>query len=103
MSQIISLPKEKIMAEKKSYNHLALRGAPVDDMEFVEQFGLDPAIAYTNEINMVMLDKLEQDNINFYIEDEGLDNDVAIQKAAENKEKAWKDIKILLAKNGMLK
>ena len=102
MSQITSLPKEKIMAEKKSYNHLALRGAPVDDMEFVEKFGLDPEIAYTNELNMVMLNRLEQDNINHYIE-EGLDNDVAIQKAAENKEKAWKDIKTLLAKNGMLK
>ena len=72
-------------------------------MEFVEQFGLDPEIAYTNEINMVMLNRLEQDNIKHYIEDEGLDNDVAIQKAAENKEKAWKDIKTLLAKNGMLK
>ena len=90
------------MAEKKSYNHLALRGAPVDDMEFVEQFGLDPDIAYTNELNLQMLDRLEQDNINFYTE-EGMDNDAAIQKAAENKEKAWKDLKILLAKNGMLK
>ena len=52
----------------------------------------------------LMLDMNEkQNNINFYLEDEGLDNDDAIQKAAENKEKAWKDIKILLAKNGMLK
>ena len=91
------------MADNKSYNHLALRGAPVDDMEFVEEFNLDPEIAYTNKINEVMLDKLEQDNIAWFQEEEGLNTEDAIQRAAENKEKAWKDIKILLAKNGMLK
>ena len=91
------------MADKKSYNHLALRGLPVDDMEFVEQFGLNPDIAYTNELNMVMLDKLEQDNIKHYVNEENMSNDDAIQKAAENKAKAFKDIKVLLAQNGMLK
>ena len=32
-----------------------------------------------------------------------MSNDDAIQKAAENKAKAFKDIKVLLAQNGMLK
>ena len=91
------------MAEKKSYNHLALRGAPVDDMEFVEQFGLDPELAYTPELNNVLMDRMEQDNINFYINDKNMTEEEASMKAKENKDKAWKDLKILLAKNGMLK
>ena len=91
------------MAEKKSYNHLALRGAPVDDMEFVEQFGLDPELAYTPELNNVLMDRMEQDNINFYINDKNMTEEEAAMKAKDNKEKAWKDLKILLAKNGMLK
>ena len=91
------------MAEKKSYNHLALRGAPVDDMEFVEQFGLDPELAYTPKLNEVLMDRMEQDNINFYTTEKNMTDEEAIAKARDNKEKAWKDLKILLAKNGMLK
>ena len=90
------------MADKKSYNHLALRGAPVDDMEFVEHLGLDPEVAYTPKINQVMLDRNEQMNIETLIE-EGMDAESAASKAAQTKENAWKDLKILLAKNGMLK
>ena len=91
------------MAEKKSYNHLALRGAPVDDMEFVEQFGLDPELAYTPKLNEVLMDRMEQDNINFYTTEKNMTDEEAVAKARDNKEKAWKDLKILLAKNGMLK
>ena len=91
------------MAEKKSYNHLALRGAPVDDMEFVEQFGLDPELAYTPKLNEVLMDRMEQDNINFYTTEKNMTDEEARTKAKDNKEKAWKDLKILLAKNGMLK
>ena len=55
MSLITSLPKEKPMSDKKSYNYLALRGAPVDDMEYVDTFGLSPESAYSNKINEDML------------------------------------------------
>ena len=78
----------------KSYNYLALRGAGVDDMEFVEQFSLDPAVAYTPKINDAMLDITYQQNI-----DAGVDE----KKAMKNKMDAARDIKELLAKNGMLK
>ena len=78
----------------KSYNYLALRGAGVDDMEFVEQFGLDPAVAYTPKINDVMLDITYQQNL-----DAGIDPDTAMK----NKMDAAKDLKVLMAKNGMLK
>ena len=47
---------------KKSYNVLALRGAGVDDMEYVEQFGLDPSVAYTPKINDIMLEMTEAQN-----------------------------------------
>ena len=87
----------------KSYNYLALRGANVDDMEFVDQFGLDPTVAYTNKINEVMLDRVEQDNIEHYVNTDNMDKKDAEAKAKQNKMSALKDINMLLAKNGMLK
>ncbi len=81
-------------SSRKSYNYLALRGAGVDDMEFVEQFQLDPSLAYTPEINDVMLEMTFQDNLTA-----GVDEKKARQKMMDSK----RDIKELLAKNGMLK
>lgn len=89
-------------SSRKNYNYLALRGAGVDDMEFVEQFGLDPSVAYTPELNTVMLDINEKDNRQYYI-DEGMNEAEASAKAKENRVGAERDIKELLAKNGMLK
>lgn len=86
----------------KSYNYLALRGAGVDDMEFVEQFGLDPAIAYTPKLNEVMLERTRKENYDTYIE-QGMDTKEAAAKAMDNMRGAEKDLKVLLAKNGMLK
>lgn len=82
------------MAEKKSYNYLALRGAPVDDMEYVETFGLDPSLAYSNKINEAMLEY----NFNRAV-DKGMDPEEALRIKTD----AERDIKELLAKNGMLK
>ncbi len=77
----------------KSYNHLALRGAKVDDMEFVEQFNLNPDVAYTPRINDEMLNLTYKQNI-----EAGIDE----KQAMKNKIEAEKNIKHLLAKNGML-
>ena len=93
ISQTTSSPKENTMADKKSFNYLALRGAPVDDMEFVEQFGLDPAIAYTDKINDAMLEITYKQNI-----DAGTDP----EKAMQNKINARKDLNTMLAGKGML-
>jgi len=82
------------MSDKKSYNYLALRGAPVDDMEYVEQFGLPPESAYSNKINEDML----QYNYNKSVE-RGMEP----EKAEQIKKDAERDIRELLAKNGMLK
>ena len=82
------------MAEKKSYNYLALRGAPVDDMEYVETFGLDPSLAYSNKINEAMLD---------YSYNRAVDKGMEPEEALRIKNDAERDIKELLAKNGMLK
>lgn len=86
----------------KNYNYLALRGAGVDDMEFVEQFGLDPSVAYTPKINEVMLDMTEKENMDFYLED-GMNQEEAMAAAKHNRVAAERDLKELLAKNGMLK
>ena len=81
-------------SSRKNYNYLALRGAGVDDMEFIEQFQLDPNLAYTPEINDVMLEMTYNDNLTA-----GVDEKKARQKMMDSK----RDIKELLAKNGMLK
>ena len=39
------------MKDKKSYNYMALRGADIDDMEYVESYGLSEDVAYTPAIN----------------------------------------------------
>lgn len=77
----------------RNYNYLALRGAGVDDMEFVEQFGLDPNLAYTPGINDAMLNLTYDQNLAA-----GLDKETAEM----NRKNAARDIKELLAKNGML-
>ena len=89
-------------SSRKNYNYLALRGAGVDDMEFVEQFNLDPSIAYTPKLNEVMLDMTERDNVQTYL-DEGMTDDEARSTAKKNRIDAERGIKELLAKNGMLK
>ena len=82
------------MSEKKSFNYLALRGAPVDDMEYVETFGLDPEVAYTNKINEVMLEHNYK---------QAIERGTSEEEAAKIKHNAERDIRELLAKNGMLK
>ena len=78
----------------KNYNIVALRGGAVTDQEYVETFGLDPALAGTPALNDAMLDSIHADNISA-----GVEPDVANKKRAA----AAKDIKRLLAMNGMLK
>jgi hypothetical protein len=76
------------------YNVLALRGADIKDKEYVEMYNLDPSIANTPEINNVMLDMVYRDNIK---------NGSTKERADELRASAERDIKILLAKKGLLK
>lgn len=82
------------MADKQNYNIMALRGAQLDDMEYVDTFGLDPALAYTPELNDAMLKVAYDQNI-----ESGMEADEA-QKIYDMHEKA---VKRLLAANGLLK
>lgn len=82
------------MADKQNYNIMALRGAQLDDMEYVDTFGLDPALAYTPELNDAMLKVAYDQNI-----ESGMEADEA-QKIYDLHEKA---VKRLLAANGLLK
>ena len=51
-------------SSRKNFNIFALRGDnSIDDMEIVEQFGLDPALAYTKELNAAAADVQMKDNI----------------------------------------
>ena len=88
-------------SSRKSYNVLALRGAGVDDMEYVEQFGLNPDVAYTPKINDIMLDMTEKQNFEHY--SKGMPEKEAMTMARNERRSAERDIKKLLARNGMLK
>lgn len=47
-----------------------MRELGVDDMEYVEELGIDESLAYTPEINHAILDAVEANNYDLYI-DEG--------------------------------
>lgn len=82
------------MSDKQNYNIMALRGAAIDDMEYVETFGLDPELAYTPALNDAMLEVAYNQNI-----DGGMDE----AEALGIKERHARAVKRLLAANGMLK
>jgi len=44
----------------KSYNIMRHEG--IDDMDYVEELGLDPALAYTPEINEAIIKNIEANN-----------------------------------------
>ena len=50
---------------KDNHNYLALRGADVDDMEFVEEFGVPKEYVKTRMLNEWMLDHMMEENINY--------------------------------------
>ena len=50
-------------SSRRNYNELALRGQPIDDMEYVDEFGLDPKLAYTPQLNDAMLEVVYQQNL----------------------------------------
>ena len=75
------------------YNVLALRGADIKDKEYVEMYNLDPEIANTPKINDAMLDLVYNEN---------MANGVTEQRSNELRSNAEREIKILLAKKGLL-
>jgi|TARA_R110002167_G_scaffold321664_2_gene527546 hypothetical protein len=79
--------------EPIEYNALALKGVDIKDQEYVAMYNLDPKVANTPEINERMLDIVEKDNIK-----SGVDP----KRVKELRLNAEKDIKILLAKKGLL-
>jgi len=83
------------MSVKKSYNRLALQGLDFDDMEFVQQFKLDPAVAYTPKINDVMLEDVYNKNIRSFVADGMSEND-ARREAGRLRAKAKKEITELM-------
>jgi len=83
------------MSLKNSYNTMALQGLEFDDMEFVDQFNLDPNLAYTPKINFAMLDNVYQKNINNLVE-EGIPRDKAKIQAGRLRADAKKKVMELM-------
>tara|TARA_R110000823_G_scaffold310252_1_gene435093 strand:- start:104 stop:373 length:270 start_codon:yes stop_codon:yes gene_type:complete len=51
---------------KKSHNILS--GEGIDDMDYVEELGLNPALAYTPEINEAIVKRIEANNFVEYVD-----------------------------------
>ena len=83
------------MSVKRSYNRLALQGLNFDDMEFVRDFNLDPAVAYTPKINDAMLDNIYAKNINNFMND-GMTEGDAKREAGRLRAEAKKEINALM-------
>lgn len=83
------------MDKNTNFNVLALQGADIDDMEYIEQFNLDPKLAYTPGINDAMLDSVRAENLEFF-RSEGNTEKEAISKANEYHSTAKASIKRLL-------
>ena len=71
----------------RNFNVMALRGQEIDDMEFIENFKLDPSLAYTPAINDAMLDLVMKQNI---------DGGMEYKQAMSNRMAAAADIKALM-------
>jgi len=67
--------------ETKSFNLEAVAGT--DDMELVKKWGLDPAVAYTEDINMAMADAIKTNNYKVEYKD-GIDKGLS-EKEADNR------------------
>lgn len=66
----------------KNYNYLALQGWEVDDMDVIEEWGLDAKLAFTPEINDAYLDALYKSTLENYLASE-VNEEYATQKANE--------------------
>ena len=78
---------------KHNYNYEALRGAGVDDMEYVDALGLDPSVAYTPKLLDAMLDLTYEQNLAA-----GVSEEMAMKRRRE----AEKENMELLKKNKLL-
>ena len=81
----------------KNYNVMALRGIAIDDMEFVKELRLDPALAYTPKLNEVILNKMYQDNVESFQLFEDMKEGDAKREAGRLRATAKREIDKLLA------
>jgi len=77
------------------YNKLALQGFDITDMEFIQQFNLNPALANTPQINFAMLDNVYAKNIEGFTK-RGMSETKAKVEAGRQRADAKKQIMDLL-------
>ena len=88
------------MKEQFNYNRLALQGFDIDDMDFVTEFNLNPADAYTPKINNILLDLMHSKNLTLGIE-AGMPEQEAKSNANMRKAMARNQIKDLYKQRGI--
>lgn len=81
---------------KTNYNRLALQGLDIDDMDFVQDFKLDPSVAYTPKINDAMLDLMYEQNVNNFIKHDNMPRPKAQAKAGRLRKEVRMQIDDLL-------
>jgi hypothetical protein len=80
---------------QKNYNRLALQGMQFDDMEFCQEFKLDPSLAYTPELNIAMLNKVYESNVKDFME-QGMSEQAAKSASGKLRAEAKSDIQKLI-------
>jgi len=87
--------------DKRNYNMEALRGLDVDDNDYVETFALPSYVAYTPQLNDVLIDRVHKENMEHWLEQGDSEND-AKRKADESRKGAQEMLRKLYAENGLL-
>jgi len=81
---------------KRNYNRLALQGLDIDDMDFIQDFNLDPSLAYTPKINDAMLDLMYEQNVNNFMKYDNMPRPNAQAKAGRLRKEVRMQIDDLL-------
>ena len=78
--------------ENKDYNIMSEQG--IKDIDLIEEFGLDPALAGSPEINNAMIQKVYDDNVEVETRigiEEGMEPRLATQSAMKHADTLKKD------------
>lgn len=90
------------MNDKKNYNFMALQGIEISDEEYVDEYGVPPELAYTSELNMWLIDKVYNENVQYLQDEEDMTLSQAQAEAGKIRDAKKAEVKELMAQKGLL-